>query len=258
MLRTDVCIAIPTWNHEFFLPRALRSGLDAVRFVREAGGTGEVLVVDDASRDGTESMLRSLEALYGGAGLRVVRHEANRGLAAARNTALQEARSRYIAFMDADNHLIPENFPTFLRAIQETGAAAVYGNLLMRRLGEESAFWACSNESFQPRMHEENYIDAFALFDREQLLDCGGYQLGCDAWADWEMWLHLAAAGRKLLFVPMVFGVYQHLENSMMRVAASGETPHSRFRRMFDQLGFRSHALPRTHHERYFPGLGYL
>jgi len=253
-----VTIAIPNWNHEFFLPRSILSALDTIRILRKDGTPGEVLVVDDASRDGSEAQLRSFEALYGREGLRVVRHEANLGLAAARNTALLHASHRYIVFQDADNHLIEENFPSFLRSIKETGAAGVYGNLLMRRLGEDHAFGMCSNEAFQPRIFDENYIDAFALFDRWQVLDCGGYTGGVDAWADWELWLHLAASGRRLVFVPLTFGVYQYLPNSMMRAMDEPDAVKPRFQRVFNQLGFREAALTRTHHEKYFPGVGYL
>ncbi|APW60252.1 glycosyltransferase family 2 protein [Paludisphaera borealis] len=258
MDQQGVTIAIPNWNHEFFLSRSILSALETIRLLKREGIPGEVLVVDDASRDGSESLLRSLEALYGREGLRVLRHETNRGLAAARNSALLNASHRYIVFLDADNYLIEANFPSFLRSIKETGAAVVYGNLLMRRLGEDSAFWMCSNESFQPRIYDENYIDAFALLDRIQILDCGGYTSGVDAWADWELWLHLAASGRRLVFVPLTFGVYQYLPNSMMRAVDDPDAIKPRFKRVFNQLEFRDCNLTRTHHERYFPGVGYL
>jgi len=253
-----VSIVIPNWNHEFFLPRSVLSALKTTRILREMGVPGEVLVVDDASRDGSEALLRSLEALHAGEGLRVRRHETNQGLIAARNTGLLNARHRYVVFLDADNHLIEENFPTFLQAIRETDAAAVYGNLMMRDIGEESAFWICSGESFQTRIYDENYIDALALFDRTQLLDCGGYGGGVDSWADWELWMRLAALGRRLVFVPLAFGVYQFLHNSMMRAEADTDAIKPHFRRVFNQMGFRAVATTRTHHRRYLPGIGYL
>lgn len=258
MSQEGVSIVIPNWNHEFFLPRSIGSALQTTRILRDSGVAAEVLVVDDASRDGSESLLRSLEALHAGEGLRVRRHETNQGLIAARNTGLVNARYPYIIFLDADNELFAENMPSFLRAIRETEAAAVYGNLLMRRIGEDSAFWIISNESFQTRIYDENYVDALALFDRSQLLDCGGYGGGVDAWGDWELWLHLAASGRRLVFVPLAFGVYQFLPNSMMRSIDDPDAIKPRFRRVFNQMGIRASASTRTHHQRYLPGVGYL
>jgi glycosyltransferase involved in cell wall biosynthesis len=254
--RDGVTIAIPNWNHEVFLPRSISASLDAVRRLRARGLDGEVLVVDDASRDGSASLLRSLEAQYGRDGLRVIVQEENNGLAATRNLALLEARFRSIVFHDADNEIVGENLPLFLQAMDETGAAAVYGNLLVRTAGSSASFWVNSNESFQTRVFDENYIDAFAMFDRVQIMDLGGYSPSQQTWADWELWLHLAANGRRLVFVPLTFGVYHVLPNSMLQATTDHDSIKLKFKRMFDQVGFRK-ALPlRTKHDRYFPGVG--
>jgi succinoglycan biosynthesis protein ExoO len=254
--RAGVTIAIPNWNHEVFLPRSIGASLNAVRCLREKGMDGEVLVVDDASRDGSASLLRSLEAIHGRDGLRVVIQEENRGLAATRNYALVEARFRSVVFHDADNELIGENLPLFVQSLDETGAAAVYGNLLVRYANRPTAFWVNSNESFQPRVFDSNFIDAFALFDRVQLMDLGGYCRSQQTWADWELWLHLATNGRRLVFVPLTFGVYHVLPNSMLQATTDHDSIKLKFKRMFDQVGFRKGLPLRTKHDRYFPGVG--
>lgn len=256
MNRAGVTIAIPNWNHEVFLPRSITASLNAVRCLRARGMDGEVLVVDDASRDGSASLLRSLEARYGRDGLRVLVQDENRGLAATRNLALLEARFRSIVFHDADNELVGENLPLFQQAIEETGAAAVYGNLLVREAGCATAFWVNSNESFQTRVFDENYIDAFAMFDRVQLMDLGGYSQSQQTWADWELWLHLASNGRRLVFVPLTFGVYHVLPNSMLQATTDHDSIKLKFKRMFDQVGFRKGLPLRTKHDRYLPGVG--
>lgn len=258
MYRDGVTIAIPNWNHEFFLPRSLRSALDAVRVLRDQGVGGEVLVIDDTSRDGSRALLRSLEAIYSGRGLRVHAHEKNAGLSAARNTALLEARYRYIFFMDADNEILGENLPLFLQAIRETSAAAAYGNLLIRKLGHDRAWRICSNESFQSRLYAMNFIDACALFDRTQILDLEGYFVGMPAWEDWEMWMHLATNGREIAFVPLALGYYYDLPDSMVRTIPDPSALLSRFRRVYNQVGFRDFSRARSSHLRYFPGVGHL
>ena len=136
---------------------------------------GEVLVIDDCSRDGSLTLLRQLEALHRADGLRVLAFAKNEGLAASRNQAILNARFTYIAFLDADNELIPANLPYFVRTLKETRAAAAYGTLLMRTVSSRTAFGVASNESVQPKLFEANYIDALAVFDRQQLLDVGGY-----------------------------------------------------------------------------------
>jgi glycosyltransferase involved in cell wall biosynthesis len=252
-----VTVAIPNWNHELLLPRSISSALQTVRVLRAEGMPAEVLVVDDCSRDGSPALLRQLEAQHYDDGLRVLARRENAGLAAARNLALEQARHQYVAFLDADNELLPATMPLFCRAIATTGAAAVYGNLLVRRLAARTASGVLSNESFQQRMFRENYVDAFALVDRLQLLDCGGYSDHLPTHEDYELWLHLACCGRSLIFVPVVFGYYYRMPNSML--AESNRTlVYSRAKRAFDQFGCRKHLPPRTLHLRYHPAIGYL
>ena len=254
-----VTIAIPNWNHEYVLPRSIGSALRGVAALRAAGVDAEVLVVDDRSRDGSPTLLRQAEALYAADGLRVLALRRNVGLPTVRNVALCEASYDRVVFMDADNELVPENLRHFYRAIVGTGAAVVYGNLLCRKSGGQTE--VLSNESVQDRMVEANYIDAFAMFDRHQLLDAGGYLDGAEVEAreDWEAYLHLAAAGAKIVFVPLVFGVYHELPGSMIdegRHEHGAQREH--LRRVFDQLGVRARMPLNTRHLRYHPDVGYL
>src|SRR4051794_31642273 len=135
--RPGVTIAIPNWNHEYLLPRSIKSALRAVELLGQVGVPAETIVFDDASRDGSLTLLRQLEALLYDKGLRVVAYTQNRGLSVMRNQALLQANYRYVIFMDADNELLSENVYQFYRAITDTGAAVVYGNLM--RLGVSEA-----------------------------------------------------------------------------------------------------------------------
>jgi succinoglycan biosynthesis protein ExoO len=254
-----VSVAIPNWNHEYVLPRAVESALRAVELLRTRGVPAEVIVADDGSRDGSLVLLRQLEALHYGQGLRVLALSRNAGLPAVRNLLLERASHPYVAFMDADNELVPGNLYHFARAMAQTRAAAVYGNLVRRGAGGHYAM--VSSESFQDRVLAENYIDAFALFDRAQVLDAGGYSRSelVRAREDWELYLHLAACGRKVVFVPLVFGLYHAMPGSMIEEANdSHPAQKAHVRRAYDQLGVRQRLPMNTRHLRYHPDLGYL
>jgi glycosyltransferase involved in cell wall biosynthesis len=254
-----VTVAIPNWNHEYVLPRSVGSALRAVRDLRGGGIDAEVLVVDDCSRDGSLALLRQAEALYAADGLRVLGLRRNIGLPAVRNLALREAAFDTVVFLDADNELVPDNLFAFYRSILATRAAAVYGNLLWRQADGGTS--VLSNESFQHRMWQANYVDAFAMFDRAQLLDAGGYTDAAELEGreDWECYLHLAAAGRRIVFVPLVFGVYHELGRSMideLRHTQAAQTEH--LGRVFNQLGVRPAMPLNTLHQRFHPDLGYF
>lgn len=250
-------IAIPNWNHELLLARSISSALAAVRILRSQGIAAETLIIDDCSRDGSLTFLRQLEALHYTEGFRVLARTTNGGLAAARNLALEQASHRYIVFMDADNELIPETMPLFHRAIIETGAAMVYGNLIVCQATSANPRGILNNESLQMRIFQGNYIDAFAMVDRMQLLDANRFSASIPAVEDYEMWLHLASNGRRLIFVPLVFGYYYQMPNSMI-TQQDGKTDCSRIKRVFDQAGMRSYLPLPTLNLRYHPATRYV
>ena len=92
-----VSIIIPCYNQAHFL----RECLESVRAQTIPGW--EAIVVDDASPDGPEieAVISSLDDPR----IRLVRHPENRGLAAARNSGIREARAEIVACLDADDLL---------------------------------------------------------------------------------------------------------------------------------------------------------
>jgi glycosyltransferase involved in cell wall biosynthesis len=75
----------------------------------------EIVVVDDASADGSEQILLGLEDAH--PEVRVVRHDINRGFPSALNTLLAEARGTFIAFFDDDDESGPDRLMRQYRRI---------------------------------------------------------------------------------------------------------------------------------------------
>lgn len=90
-------LVVTAFNVEDFIERCLAS-------IREQSPLDcfEVLVVDDGSTDRTGQILQDLAVRE--AGLRVFR-QANQGVGAARNLGIEQARGRYIWFVDGDDFL---------------------------------------------------------------------------------------------------------------------------------------------------------
>jgi glycosyltransferase involved in cell wall biosynthesis len=258
MTEVVLSIIIPNWNHEAFLARAVRSALAAVRVLERLDVDAEVLIMDDASRDGSQGLLRQIELRYCHEGVRVMLQRRNLGPSLTRNSALEEARGRFVFFLDADNEVVPESLPVLLRAIRETRAAIVYGNLLIRRPGQGRAVDLCSNDTIQPRLFQKNYVDTMALADRLQLLDLGGFQETLPHHEDWELWQHLISEGRLLVFVPIVVGLYYELPLSHLRVARNGDSVQATAKRVFNQNQFRIMIQARTYYRGYHPDVGEL
>ena len=86
----------------------------------------EVIVVDDASTDGTAAVLDRLERTSG-SNVKVFRHDRNRGKGAAVRTALNAATGDVVVIQDADFEYDPNDLALLLTPIENGKADVVYG-----------------------------------------------------------------------------------------------------------------------------------
>ena len=115
MNRPMISIIMPAWNSRRFLPAAVSS-------VREQTlRDWELIIVDDASTDGTGKLIRSLAD--SDKRIRRIRLEENRGVAAARNAGLGEACGRYVAFLDSDDLWHPDKLTRQLAFMAAQGSS---------------------------------------------------------------------------------------------------------------------------------------
>src|SRR4030043_1300408 len=87
-----VSVIIPTYNR---LPR-LKEAVQSV--LTQDFEDFELIVVDDGSTDRTSEEMKQ----YGGR-VKVIEHTENRGVSAARNRGILQAKAKYIAFLDSDD-----------------------------------------------------------------------------------------------------------------------------------------------------------
>jgi succinoglycan biosynthesis protein ExoO len=92
-------------------------------------GDIEVIVSDDASRDNSLALVRTM--LADDSRIRIAGAETNRGPAHCRNRALDLARGEWIAVVDSDDIIHPERFERLLSAATRQGADIVADDLLL-------------------------------------------------------------------------------------------------------------------------------
>lgn len=92
----------------------------------------ELVMVDDASTDGTSDCVRELAAMYPDV-IRAFFQPKNQGKGAAVRRAIEEMRGDYAIIQDADLEYDPGDFPTLLRPILEGRADAVFGSRFLPR-----------------------------------------------------------------------------------------------------------------------------
>ena len=98
----------------------------------------EIILVDDASFDGTRELLASLD---GNKGVRVILHDKNQGKGAAVRTGIAAASGDVILIQDADLEYDPRDYPTLLRPIEEGLAKVVYGSRFLGGPRRVAMFW---------------------------------------------------------------------------------------------------------------------
>ena len=119
-----VSVLIAAYNAEAFLERAVSSAL------RQTSPPTEILIVDDASLDGTAEAARALAARD--SRIRLLRLDDNRGPAGARNAGIEEARGDWIAVLDADDAFLPDRLERLQKIAEQTNADVVVDNFLWR------------------------------------------------------------------------------------------------------------------------------
>lgn len=98
---------------------------EVVGRVRRSGVPCEIILVDDASTDGTRELLASWPAQPD---LKVLFHERNQGKGAALKTAFQHATGEAVIIQDADLEYDPAEYRYLLQPIIQDGADAVFGS----------------------------------------------------------------------------------------------------------------------------------
>jgi glycosyltransferase involved in cell wall biosynthesis len=111
--RPWLSILVPVYNVGDFLEHCLQS----ILLQLEPGI--EVVVLDDASTDASAAIIASFQSRIG-AVLRLIRHPRNCGLAAARNSLLENAEGDYFWFVDADDLISPGAIASLRKVLEST------------------------------------------------------------------------------------------------------------------------------------------
>lgn len=120
MIKVSVCI--PIYNVSAYIERCARSLFGQT--CREV----EYIFIDDCSPDNSVEILRRVMSEYAERmpEVRIVRHEQNRGLSAARNTAVEQAKGEYIMHVDSDDYLAHDSVvESMILKAEETNADIV-------------------------------------------------------------------------------------------------------------------------------------
>ena len=159
----DLSIIIVNYNVRQFLENALHSVRRAIE-----GLNAEVIVVDNASADGSVEMVRENFP-----DIRLIENRQNLGFARANNSALQTARGRYLLLLNPDTVLQEDTLRVMITFFEEHGDAGLAG---CKILNPDGSFQLSCRRSFPtPWISFTRVFGLSALFPGSRLF--GRYNL---------------------------------------------------------------------------------
>lgn len=182
----------------------------------------ELLVVEDGTKSGVEEWLRE----RGYTNVRYVRHAENKGLAAARNTAISLSSGRLIAFLDDDDVWKPRRIERQVQRLEKLSPekraklAVVYCAVEARENSRVMSIITPDNEGDLRAAIERDgpsTLQSSFLFTKDALKTVGGFDEHLQSSVDHDIWLSLADHGYHAYTVPEALVVtYDDFADSMM------------------------------------------
>ncbi|MCH5341200.1 MAG: glycosyltransferase family 2 protein [Acetatifactor sp.] len=112
-----VSIIVPVYNVE----KVIKETMDSV--LAQTYPHWELLLVEDCSKDNSAGVIMDYIAEKEDNRIRLIRQPSNQGAARARNRGLNQARGRYISYLDADDLWVPEKLEKQLKLMEQKDAA---------------------------------------------------------------------------------------------------------------------------------------
>ena len=216
-----VSIIVPVYNCADFLPRCLES-LQTQSFT-----DCQFVIVDDSSTDGSSDIISRFtdeDSRFS------VITQPNGGVSAARNTGLAAANGEFIAFVDADDYVVPEFIQTLMTAMEKHNADVVmcdYDKIYKSRTEQSvlsleddiitapGTWWLCC-VTRSPELWNKLY--------RRSVIEASGASFMMKSGEDYMFNTAVATQVQKAVTIKASLYRYVQRKNSIMRTAvASGE-----------------------------------
>ena len=200
----DVTLYIPCYN----AAPTIGPCLEAV--FRQSYPVREVVVVDDGSTDDTREIISRYPA-------RLITHRNNRGVAAARNTAIRNVRTDFVASLDSD--CLPEKdwLKTLMERFTSPSIAGAGGTLLDRFSSRTCDLWRSVH--MKKYWEDHDVLPAFlfgsnTVFRRETLVSVGLYEEDFKTnYEDVDLSCRLRQAGYSLLYEHRAVAYHQRQDS---------------------------------------------
>lgn len=182
-----ISVVIPLYNCKKYIVRAIKSILSQTYL------PAEIIVVNDGSSDNGEKLVEDMNHPL----VRLI-NQKNAGVSAARNKGIAEAKSDFIAFLDADDEWLPNHLETIHQLIETSPQCGLFASSYQIKPMVKEEFLPNINHSYLP--HDRGIIDDFyglaahsadmpmhvnsIVVKKSHLIEIGGFPVGIPAGED--------------------------------------------------------------------------
>ena len=186
-----VSVVIPTRNRRALLERAIQSVMN------QTFTDWEIIVVDDASSDGTRLAMEQEKSDR----LKYIRFENRAGGAAARNNGIKNAQGEFVAFLDDDDEWLPEKLNIQIECFKlnpqtgicYTGRSSVRKGKIISGLGKRYSFTFPESEDHFRAIMKDNFvgITSSVMVPRNILLSVNGFDENLPCFQDYDLFIRI-------------------------------------------------------------------
>ncbi len=185
-----ISVIVPTCNRPDRLREALRSVL--AQTYRDF----EIIVVND----GTSDIDTLITELNSEGRITCIKHDRNRGLAAARNTGIRAAKGKYVSYLDDDDRYLPDHLETLVTFLERSDRKAAYTDAWRvyekceAGLRIEAARDLPYSHEFNPaNLLVSNYFPVLCVMhERSCIEEVGCFDESLFVHEDWDLWIRMA------------------------------------------------------------------
>lgn len=177
-----VSVIMPAYNSKGYIEKAIQS------LQNQTYPNWELIIVDDASTDGTVDLVKN--EIKENQKVHLLQNRENQGTGLARNLGIKAAKGRYICFLDADDLWFPEKLRVQVEFMQKNDLAMSFSSYrLISEEGEElnETVLALPNLSYS-KLLRANYVgNLTGMYDVEKTGKV--YSPPIRKRQDWALWL---------------------------------------------------------------------
>ena len=223
----SISVVIPLYNKEAEVERALLS------VVEQSLAVGEIIVVNDGSTDNSEAVVKAFIERHPEVNIRVITQE-NRGVSAARNRGIEEARGEYVALLDADDWWLSNYIAEVCRLMEYYPDCDAYStafdivNIKNHTRANVPTTEGYINPAREALMRRFPIIPSTATLRRSTVQECGGFPEGMRIGEDQWLWVKMMQQGAQFAFSPMSLVRYSRTaSNRSASIYRAEESAHS-------------------------------